>query len=51
VELAPRKVDATLAFMFETRLPVIVSEYAMAAAQLQPDYDDVWNGIERHFRR
>ncbi|MEU3617986.1 homogentisate 1,2-dioxygenase [Streptomyces sp. NPDC006872] len=48
-ELAPRKVDETLAFMFETRLPLIVSEQAMAAAQLQPDYDDVWNGIERHF--
>ncbi|MCZ2849901.1 homogentisate 1,2-dioxygenase [Modestobacter sp. VKM Ac-2978] len=50
VELQPHKIDNTLAFMFETRLPIVVSEQAMAAATLQPDYDDVWNGIERHFR-
>ncbi|MEV5837687.1 homogentisate 1,2-dioxygenase [Nocardia sp. NPDC052112] len=48
-ELVPQKVDNTLAFMFETRLPLIVSEQAMAAAYRQSDYDDVWAGIGRTF--
>ncbi|MET9970493.1 homogentisate 1,2-dioxygenase [Streptomyces sp. NPDC006356] len=51
VELAPRKVDDTLAFMFETRLPLVVTPQALAAAHLQSDYDDVWQDIKRHFRR
>ena len=50
VELAPHKIDDTLAFMFETRLPIVVSEQAMAAAHLQTDYDDVWAGIKRYYR-
>jgi homogentisate 1,2-dioxygenase len=49
VALAPQKVDDTLAFMFETRLPLIVTDRAMTAPNLQSDYDDVWSGIERHF--
>ncbi len=48
-ELRPHKVDDTMAFMFETRLPIVPTAAAMAAANLQPGYDDVWNGIERHF--
>ncbi|TDD96328.1 homogentisate 1,2-dioxygenase [Actinomadura rubrisoli] len=51
IELKPRKIDDTLAFMFETRLPIIVSEQAMTAPNLQDSYDEVWNGIERHFGR
>jgi len=49
-DLAPQKIDDTLAFMFETRLPVITTTRAMTAANLQPDYDAAWSGIERHFR-
>lgn len=49
VELAPQKLDDTLAFMFETRLPIIVSEQAMRAAQRQPNYDEVWSSVSRHF--
>jgi homogentisate 1,2-dioxygenase len=49
-ELRPHKVDDTLAFMFETRLPIVPTAQAMAATNLQTGYDDVWNGIERHFR-
>ncbi|MFG2934409.1 homogentisate 1,2-dioxygenase [Streptomyces sp. NPDC048282] len=49
VELSPQKVDNTLAFMFETRLPVVVSEQAMAAAHRQHDYDAVWQGIGKRF--
>jgi homogentisate 1,2-dioxygenase len=49
-ELKPHKIEDTLAFMFETRLPVIPTPQAMAAANLQDDYDEVWDGIQRHFR-
>jgi len=49
-ELGPRKIEDSLAFMFETRLPVIPTLQAMAAANLQDDYDEVWDGIQRHFR-
>ncbi|MBL1099773.1 homogentisate 1,2-dioxygenase [Streptomyces coffeae] len=49
-ELAPRKVDDGLAFMFETRWPVTATSQAMAADHLQTGYDDVWQGLERHFR-
>ncbi|QKV95801.1 homogentisate 1,2-dioxygenase [Streptomyces sp. NA02950] len=49
-ELAPRKVDDGLAFMFETRWPVTATPQAMAADHLQTGYDDVWQGLERHFR-
>lgn len=48
--LAPHKVEDAMAFMFETRLPVVPTVQAMTAAHLQPDYDDVWQGIQRAFR-
>ncbi|AXK34024.1 homogentisate 1,2-dioxygenase [Streptomyces armeniacus] len=49
-ELKPQKVDNGLAFMFETRWPVTATAQAMAAGHLQSGYDDVWQGLERHFR-
>lgn len=49
-ELRPQKVDDGLAFMFETRWPVTVSAQAAGASQLQTGYDDVWQGLQRHFR-
>ncbi|MGP3988766.1 homogentisate 1,2-dioxygenase [Streptomyces sp. 3N207] len=48
-ELKPQKVDDGLAFMFETRWPVSLTEQAAGAAHLQSDYDAVWQGLERHF--
>ncbi|WP_187645454.1 homogentisate 1,2-dioxygenase [Streptomyces sp. TRM49041] len=50
VELKPQKVDDGLAFMFETRWPVTTTAQAANADHLQPGYDDVWQGLERHFR-
>ncbi|MFP8941434.1 homogentisate 1,2-dioxygenase [Streptomyces fenghuangensis] len=50
-ELVPQKVDDGLAFMFETRWPVTLTAQARDAGHLQHDYDDVWQGLERHFRR
>lgn len=49
-ELKPQKIDDGLAFMFETRWPVTATEQAAQASHLQRGYDDVWEGLERHFR-
>ncbi|MFD7612146.1 homogentisate 1,2-dioxygenase [Streptomyces sp. NPDC059828] len=49
-ELKPQRIDDGLAFMFETRWPVTATEQAASAGHLQEGYDDVWQGLERHFR-
>jgi homogentisate 1,2-dioxygenase len=49
VELAPRKIDDSMAFMFETRWTIALTAHAMAADFLQPNYDAVWGGLARHF--
>jgi homogentisate 1,2-dioxygenase len=49
-ELKPQKVDDGLAFMFETRWPVVPTAQALDAEHLQSGYDDVWQGLQRHFR-
>ena len=48
-ELAPQKIDGTLAFMFETRLPLRLTQAAATARHLQSGYDAVWQGIRRNF--
>ncbi|GAA2908503.1 hypothetical protein GCM10020221_00790 [Streptomyces thioluteus] len=50
-ELKPQKIDDGLAFMFETRWPVTLTEQAAGAGHLQTGYDGVWQGLERHYRR
>ncbi|MFF2809382.1 homogentisate 1,2-dioxygenase [Streptomyces sp. NPDC058000] len=49
-ELAPQKISDGLAFMFETRWPLTLTEQARDAGHLQRGYDDVWQGLQRHFR-
>ncbi|MFJ9033309.1 homogentisate 1,2-dioxygenase [Streptomyces sp. NPDC102274] len=49
-ELKPQKIDDGLAFMFETRWPVTATAQAAGATHLQRGYDNVWQGLERHFR-
>ncbi|MEV8535041.1 homogentisate 1,2-dioxygenase [Streptomyces sp. NPDC051211] len=49
-ELKPQKIDDGLAFMFETRWPITATAQAAGAGHLQRGYDDVWQGLERHFR-
>jgi homogentisate 1,2-dioxygenase len=49
VELGPVKLTGTMAFMFETRYPQKVSEYAANLPQLQDDYADCWAGLEKRF--
>ncbi len=48
-ELAPVKLDNTLAFMFETRYAQQVTPYASQLPGLQDDYTDCWRGLQRHF--
>lgn len=47
-DLSPQKLDATLAFMFETRLPWRVSQTAMKDPARQRDYASCWDGLRRH---
>jgi homogentisate 1,2-dioxygenase len=47
--LAPQKIDDTLAFMFETRWPVVLTRHAMDAPHRQQAYDDVWRGLTPRF--
>ncbi|MGC5000508.1 homogentisate 1,2-dioxygenase [Streptomyces sp. DT195] len=49
-ELRPQRIDDGLAFMFETRWPLTLTPHAARADHLQQGYDDVWRGLERHFR-
>ncbi|MCX2970404.1 MULTISPECIES: homogentisate 1,2-dioxygenase [Streptomyces] len=49
-ELRPQKIDDGLAFMFETRWPVTATAQALDAGHRQQGYDDVWQGLQRHFR-
>ena len=48
-ELTPQKLENTLAFMFETRYPQQVTEYAAKLPTLQSDYADCWRGLEKRF--
>ncbi|MEW2085352.1 homogentisate 1,2-dioxygenase [Streptomyces sp. NPDC005283] len=48
-DLKPQKIDDGLAFMFETRWPVTATGQAMSAGHLQEGYDNVWQGLQRHW--
>ncbi|WP_405782041.1 homogentisate 1,2-dioxygenase [Streptomyces sp. NBC_00859] len=48
-ELGPQKIDDGLAFMFETRWPMTATAQAARAGHLQTGYDDVWQGLEKHW--
>ncbi|MDT7728812.1 MAG: homogentisate 1,2-dioxygenase [Actinomycetota bacterium] len=49
VELEPKKLEGTMAFMFETRYPQRVTAYAAQLEELQQDYVDCWAGLEKRF--
>jgi homogentisate 1,2-dioxygenase len=50
-ELTPQKLEGTLAFMFETRYPLIPTAYASTLPALQEDYQEVWATLRRNFPR
>ncbi len=49
-DLQPQKIAGTLAFMFETRLVIRPTRFALDTPALQADYDSCWSGFEAMFR-
>jgi homogentisate 1,2-dioxygenase len=49
-ELKPHKVENTMAFMFESRYAMRLTRYAVESSELQHDYFEGWQGLEKHFR-
>ena len=48
-ELKPEKLDNTMSFMFETRFPQHLTEFAAREAPMQEEYVEVWNRLEKKF--
>jgi homogentisate 1,2-dioxygenase len=48
-ELVPQKLEDTMAFMFESRFAMRLTRYAIESSELQRDYFEGWQGLERHF--
>ena len=45
----PYYITDTMAFMFETRLVIRPTRYALETSQLQQEYATCWEGIRKHF--
>ncbi len=45
----PAKLEDTLAFMFETRLPQHPTDYALSLDTLQKDYVECWSALPKRF--
>lgn len=50
-ELKPVKLQNTLAFMFETGLPVRPTKFALETKILQHEYYECWQGLKKHFKK
>ena len=48
-ELKPSKLQNTMSFMFETRFPQHLTEFAAHEAPLQDDYVDCWKSLDKKF--
>jgi homogentisate 1,2-dioxygenase len=49
-ELKPVKLENTLAFMFETGLPVRPTKFALETKILQHEYYECWQDLKKHFK-
>jgi len=49
-DLKPAKIEDTLAFMFETRLVIRPTRFALDTQALQRNYDACWDGFEKMFK-
>ena len=47
--LKPEKLDETMSFMFETRFPQRLTEFAARTAPLQQDYVECWSSLRKRF--
>ena len=45
----PQHIADTMAFMFETRVPIRPTRYALESPLLQRDYPSVWRGLRKNF--
>ena len=48
-ELKPHKIEDTMAFMFESRFAMRLTRYAVESSELQHDYFEGWQGLDKHF--
>jgi homogentisate 1,2-dioxygenase len=48
-DLKPQRIENTLAVMFETRLALRPTRFALDTPALQPDYDECWAGFDKMF--
>jgi homogentisate 1,2-dioxygenase len=48
-DLKPHYIDGTLAFMFETRLPVQLTRFALESKILQHEYYECWQNLKKNF--
>lgn len=48
-KLQAEKLENTMSFMFETRFPQHLTEFAAKEAPLQDDYIECWTDLEKHF--
>ena len=47
--LRPQKLENTMTFMFESRFPQHLTEFAAKEAPLQEDYAECWTGLAKKF--
>ncbi|MFM9903125.1 MAG: homogentisate 1,2-dioxygenase [Pyrinomonadaceae bacterium] len=50
-DLKPQKLSGTMAFMFESRYIIRPTKFAMECAELQHEYSDVWQKLEKNFSK
>jgi homogentisate 1,2-dioxygenase len=50
-ELKPHKIEDTLAFMWESRYVFRPTRFAMNARERQKDYDKVWDGFKKLYKK
>lgn len=48
-DLVPEPPQDTMAFMFESRYLIRPTQQALDAPELQHEYPDVWQGLQKHF--
>jgi homogentisate 1,2-dioxygenase len=48
-ELKPQYIDNTMVFLFETRLPILPTRFALETELLERDYYMHWLGLKKHF--
>ena len=48
-ELKPQKLNETMAFMFETRFPQMITAYGAEVETRQDNYIDCWAGLKKRF--